>query len=178
MHTLCYWSWLKRFLLSNRVADWVKTNKSATLDTLKNLCDVFIPATALGHTDLGPGTIGFLGTISSVIALMQIVDFQYRLSPSWCGAQTQSTPFLPLISHILTRSIFHAIIGSNFCINLETFNNAELRFCILIYNNLGGQIDILINKESLVLENQRSPAPWTHLCLDHLHSSFVFLPFL
>jgi len=65
-----------------RLADWVKTNKSATLDTLKNLCDVFIPATALGHTDLGPGTIGFLGTISSAIALMQIVDFQYRLSPS------------------------------------------------------------------------------------------------
>lgn len=47
----------------------VVQNNDVFVDTLKNGCDFFIPLTALGYVDLSPGTVGLLGTISSMLAL-------------------------------------------------------------------------------------------------------------
>lgn len=43
------------------------------IDTLRNSCDFFIPLTALGYVNLSPGTVGMLGTISSLLGLWVIV---------------------------------------------------------------------------------------------------------
>lgn len=43
------------------------------IDTLRNGCDFFIPLTALGYVNLSPGTVGLLGTISSILGLWVIV---------------------------------------------------------------------------------------------------------
>lgn len=64
------------------IKKWVMANKSVSVDTLKNVCDMWIPLAALGHVHLSPTTVGFLGTISSAAAVLQIIDFSARLSPS------------------------------------------------------------------------------------------------
>jgi len=65
-----------------RTVEWIIRNKNVCTDTLKNFCDFWIPMTSLGHTKLSPSTIGFLGMLSSLIAILQIFDYAYRLSPS------------------------------------------------------------------------------------------------
>ncbi len=62
--------------------EWIIKNKNVCIDTLKNFCDFWIPMTSLGHTKLSPSTIGFLGLLSSLIAILQIFDYTYRVSPS------------------------------------------------------------------------------------------------
>lgn len=56
-----------------KVARLVQSNE-VFVDTLKNGCDFFIPLTALGYVDLSPGTVGILGTISSLLALWVLVN--------------------------------------------------------------------------------------------------------
>lgn len=52
------------------------------VDTLRNSCDFFIPLTALGYVKLSPGTVGLLGTISSLLGLWVIISPKLKLSPS------------------------------------------------------------------------------------------------
>nr|XP_031834609.1 peroxisomal membrane protein 11B isoform X2 [Nomia melanderi] len=70
-------TWKQRdllFPLSNR--------KDVVMDTMKNVCDLFIPLTALGYTKLTPGMIGVLGIVSSFIGLYTIIHPLYKLTPS------------------------------------------------------------------------------------------------
>ncbi|XP_011870537.1 PREDICTED: peroxisomal membrane protein 11B [Vollenhovia emeryi] len=60
----------------------LRNHKQVVMDTVKNVCDLLIPLTALGVTKCTPGTIGFLGIISSLIGLYTIIDPLYKLSPS------------------------------------------------------------------------------------------------
>ncbi|XP_012527836.1 peroxisomal membrane protein 11B [Monomorium pharaonis] len=60
----------------------LKNHKEIMMDTVKNVCDLFIPLTVLGVTKCTPGTIGLLGIISSLIGLYTIIDPLYKLSPS------------------------------------------------------------------------------------------------
>ncbi len=62
--------------------EWIIKNKNVCIDTLKNFCDFWIPMTCLGHAKLSPSTVGLLGLLSSLIAILQIFDYTYRLSPS------------------------------------------------------------------------------------------------
>ncbi|KAG5888808.1 hypothetical protein JTB14_032721 [Gonioctena quinquepunctata] len=57
-------------------------NQSVVIDTIKNGCDFFIPLTALGHVKLSPGTVGVLGTISSIAGLLVLLEPSRKLIPS------------------------------------------------------------------------------------------------
>lgn len=65
-----------------QVYSYVYENRAIFIDTTKNLCDVFIPLTALGYTKLKPRTIGFLGVISSIAALIVLLQPAAKLQPS------------------------------------------------------------------------------------------------
>ncbi|KAH8407640.1 hypothetical protein KR222_008934 [Zaprionus bogoriensis] len=57
-------------------------HKDIFVDTVKNVCDVFIPLTALGYTNLTPKTIGMLGAISSVAGLWALLESTAKLTPA------------------------------------------------------------------------------------------------
>lgn len=57
-------------------------NRAIFLDATKNLCDVFIPLTGLGYTRLKPRTVGLLGVISSIAALIVLIQPAAKLQPS------------------------------------------------------------------------------------------------
>lgn len=61
---------------------YVYENRAIFIDTTKNLCDIFIPLTALGYTKLKPRTIGLLGVISSITAIMVLLQPSAKLQPS------------------------------------------------------------------------------------------------
>lgn len=61
---------------------YVYENRDIFIDTTKNLCDVFIPLTALGYTKLKPRTVGLLGVISSIAAIMVLLQPSAKLQPS------------------------------------------------------------------------------------------------
>lgn len=61
---------------------FINDHKDVFWDTVKNSCDVWIPLTALGYINFKPGTIGLLGTISSVAGIISLIDPQARLLPS------------------------------------------------------------------------------------------------
>lgn len=57
-------------------------HKDVLVDTVKNVCDVFIPMAALGYMKLSPGMVGLLGVVSSLAGIIPIIDPMYKLSPS------------------------------------------------------------------------------------------------
>ncbi|KAL3249997.1 hypothetical protein MRX96_055611 [Rhipicephalus microplus] len=63
---------------------WVSASfhKALLLDLVKNVADLWIPYTALGHAKLEPGTIGLLGVISSAAAILPMLDSTFSLSPA------------------------------------------------------------------------------------------------
>lgn len=61
---------------------YVYENRAIFIDTMKNMCDVFIPLTALGYTKLKPRTVGLLGVISSIAAIMVLIQPAAKLQPS------------------------------------------------------------------------------------------------
>lgn len=52
-----------------------------TIDVLKNTCDIFLPLVALGYIKLSPGTVGTLGTVSSVAGLVVLLKPTCKLPP-------------------------------------------------------------------------------------------------
>lgn len=56
-------------------------HKNIAVDTIKNVCDVFIPLNALGYTKLSPRTIGILGALSSFAAIVTIIEPSTKLVP-------------------------------------------------------------------------------------------------
>lgn len=67
---------------SHQIYGYVYENRAIFIDTTKNLCDVFIPLTALGYTQLKPRTIGLLGVISSIAAIIVLLQPAAKLQPS------------------------------------------------------------------------------------------------
>ncbi|XP_064551784.1 peroxisomal membrane protein 11B [Drosophila montana] len=57
-------------------------HKDIVVDTVKNVCDFFIPLTALGYTSLTPRTIGKLGAISSAAGLWALLEPTAKLTPA------------------------------------------------------------------------------------------------
>lgn len=56
-------------------------NRAILIDTTKNICDFFIPLTALGYTNLKPRTVGILGVISSLAAIIVLLQPAAKLTP-------------------------------------------------------------------------------------------------
>lgn len=65
-----------------RVLLVLQQNRAVVIDTVKNGCDFFIPLTALGHLNLSPGTVGWLGVISSLAGLLVLVEPSIKMIPS------------------------------------------------------------------------------------------------
>lgn len=63
----------------DRFNNFVKAHKPILLDFVKNFCDLWIPLNSLGFIKLSPGTVGFLGTLSSLLAILQMLDPTCRL---------------------------------------------------------------------------------------------------
>jgi peroxin-11B len=63
------------------LTDFVVTYKHITLDTIKNVCDLFIPLNGLGYVKLSPKVIGILGMISSLMGLIVILNPSCKLLP-------------------------------------------------------------------------------------------------
>lgn len=61
---------------------FLNEHKDVLWDTVKNGCDVWIPLTALGYTKLQPGTIGMLGTISSIAGIISLISPYAKLLPA------------------------------------------------------------------------------------------------
>lgn len=57
-------------------------HRAVYVDTLKNVCDLFIPLTALGYTKLNPRTIGLLGVASSMAGLIVMLQPSVKLLPA------------------------------------------------------------------------------------------------
>lgn len=72
----------KTVSLSLQAVTFVQEHKDVVVDTVKNSCDLMIPLTALGYVRLSPGTIGLLGVVSSVAAIISLVDPVARLTPA------------------------------------------------------------------------------------------------
>ncbi|RZC42706.1 peroxisomal membrane protein 11B [Asbolus verrucosus] len=60
----------------------LQSNRTVMIDTVKNGCDFFIPLTALGHVNMSPGTVGWLGVISSIAGLLVLIEPKVKLSPA------------------------------------------------------------------------------------------------
>lgn len=63
------------------VVEFLVTYKHLTIDTMKNVCDLFIPLTSLGYVKLSPRIIGLLGMLSSLLGLFVIINPQCKLLP-------------------------------------------------------------------------------------------------
>lgn len=72
----------KTLPLSLRAVTFVQDHKDVVVDTVKNGCDLMIPLTALGYMRLSPGAVGLLGVVSSVAAIISLVDPLARLTPA------------------------------------------------------------------------------------------------
>ncbi|CAH1797467.1 unnamed protein product [Owenia fusiformis] len=56
-------------------------NKPVFLDSAKNVADVWLPMSVLGHVNISPGTQGMLGVISSCIAILVTWNPTLKLVP-------------------------------------------------------------------------------------------------
>ena len=63
-----------------RRANIFLANKPLVIDTIKNLCDFYIPLSNLNIVRPNTGLQGLAGTISSILGLLQLWDKSYQLS--------------------------------------------------------------------------------------------------
>ncbi|KAK7891346.1 hypothetical protein WMY93_023309 [Mugilogobius chulae] len=59
----------------------VKSHPAVALDTLKNMCDLFIPMDKLGIYQSNAGVVGFCGLMSSVIGIVTLVQPNLKIKP-------------------------------------------------------------------------------------------------
>ncbi|XP_071523705.1 peroxisomal membrane protein 11A isoform X2 [Panulirus ornatus] len=64
------------------VFQFAEEHKDVFWDSLKNICDIWIPLTSLGHTKLSPGMVGLLGSVSSFAGLVAVLDPLAKLAPT------------------------------------------------------------------------------------------------
>lgn len=62
--------------------EFLITYKHLTIDTVKNIADLFIPLNGSGYVKLSPRVIGLLGMVSSIAGLIVILNPQCKLTPS------------------------------------------------------------------------------------------------
>ncbi|XP_071355751.1 peroxisomal membrane protein 11A [Trachinotus anak] len=59
----------------------LKSHPAVALDTLKNICDLFIPLDRLGIHRSNAGVVGFCGLISSLIGIVTLAQPKLRMKP-------------------------------------------------------------------------------------------------
>jgi len=60
----------------------VVSHADISIDLLKNLTDLFIPLSILGHIKLSPGTIGLLGVVSTVASAIPQINPMTKMVPA------------------------------------------------------------------------------------------------
>lgn len=58
-----------------------KSDPAVALDTLKNICDLFIPLDKLGIYQSNAGVVGFCGLISSLIGIVTLTQPKLKVKP-------------------------------------------------------------------------------------------------
>lgn len=61
--------------------DSLKSHPAVALDTLKNICDLFIPLDRLGIYQTNAGVVGFCGLISSLVGIVTLAQPKLRIKP-------------------------------------------------------------------------------------------------
>lgn len=61
--------------------DSLKSQPDVAFDTLKNICDLFIPLDKLGIYQTNAGVVGFCGLISSLIGIVTLAQPKLRIKP-------------------------------------------------------------------------------------------------
>ncbi|XP_061077885.1 peroxisomal membrane protein 11A [Conger conger] len=59
----------------------LKTHPQVVLDTLKNVCDLFIPMDRLGIYQTNAGVVGFCGLVSSLLGILSLLKPGLRIKP-------------------------------------------------------------------------------------------------
>ncbi|XP_036400102.1 peroxisomal membrane protein 11A-like [Megalops cyprinoides] len=59
----------------------LKSNPPVVLDTVKNLCDLFIPLDRLGIYQTNAGVVGFCGLVSSLLGILSVVRPTLKITP-------------------------------------------------------------------------------------------------
>lgn len=59
----------------------LKTHPQVVLDTLKNVCDLFIPMDRLGIYQTNAGVVGFCGLMSSLLGILSVLKPGLRMNP-------------------------------------------------------------------------------------------------
>ncbi|XP_029010716.1 peroxisomal membrane protein 11A [Betta splendens] len=59
----------------------LRSQPAVALDTLKNICDLFIPLDKLGLYQSNAGVVGFCGLVSSVIGILTLAQPKLRITP-------------------------------------------------------------------------------------------------
>ncbi|XP_026222391.1 peroxisomal membrane protein 11A [Anabas testudineus] len=59
----------------------LKSHPAVALDTLKNICDLFIPLDRLGIYQSNAGVVGFCGLMSSLIGILTLAQPKLRIKP-------------------------------------------------------------------------------------------------
>ena len=54
-------------------------SKAVKADTLKNMCDFWLPMSNLGYVNASPIFVGLMGVMSSTLAALPLIDVQYKL---------------------------------------------------------------------------------------------------
>ena len=60
----------------------MRDNPQATIDIVKNGCDIVIPASSLGLINVNNGVVGLCGMVSTVLAALQVVEPSLKLKPN------------------------------------------------------------------------------------------------
>jgi len=56
--------------------------KDIAIDTVKNICDIFIPLSSQGHVNINSGIVGFLGVVSTIAGILALIDPSAKICPS------------------------------------------------------------------------------------------------
>ncbi|XP_074533943.1 peroxisomal membrane protein 11A [Halichoeres trimaculatus] len=59
----------------------LKSHPAVALDTLKNICDLFIPLDRLGIYQSNAGVVGFCGLISSLLGIVTLAQPELKIKP-------------------------------------------------------------------------------------------------
>lgn len=59
----------------------LRNEPSVALDTVKNVCDLFIPLDKLGIYQTNAGVVGFCGLVSSLLGILSVLRPSLKIKP-------------------------------------------------------------------------------------------------
>jgi len=72
----------KYFQRISLVGEFVQNHADITVDTSKNLCDIFLPLTSLGYLKLNPSLVSCLGVVSTILSCCPMFNPMLKMVPA------------------------------------------------------------------------------------------------